>query len=1604
MIKRGEKRFLAMLLAGSMMFSMMPESAVVALAAEKNWGESIQGEILFGETASTGLFAVEQDTRDGAGEEVALGNGISETVSVDEDEFPDSEELFEFYAAKTLGLYDDVAMFGADYQGEKLTGQDKIIYDYIKPLAKKVADGELDSAVFQIPLNLLLEKTEYTAEELGVDAILEMTEEGYAITAAAKNAMYAKLDYSSGLIGRTLLRDCPYDMYWAAKTTGWTTAKPGISANSQSIRFSGTNITFSFYVDPAFSVDGLSETFAVDTVKTGAAKTAAENAKTIVAAAEGKSDYEKLVYYRQQICDLVSYNTEAAESGSVALGTLSPWQLIYVFDNDPETNVVCEGYSKAFQYLSELTVFGSSEIYVYQMTGEMDGGAHMWNMVHMEDGKNYLTDVTNCDTDTIGATDKLFMQGSDGAINGTLDDVEMIVGYQITVPGQKTIAYTYDGNILTEYTEEERALADSDYVPPAKGTLTNVPVSVTGCAGAKLSVSMLSAYTGWQWDSSEEDTVIPSVLGNTIEARAVYTGADRGNYENTETMVTVTAGAHDFSYLGTEGQDESCHNCGVLNINYPAITVEGLVLDYNGSVQTPVLTLKDGNGSTILPSNYEVQATAEKNVSDAYTLTISGKNDYAGTRSATWSIRQAVPDIGEVFYDPAVNGELFDTTAASAVVLSRTKTEIAGELKITESKLSAEQSDYHWTFTPTDSGYKLVTGTVTLTVQENELEKLVLAGGSLGSTKYTYGDAPDFGDVVLKAVYKNGSTETIPHEMLTYEPLQAGDTALTVSYTVKGVTKSYTFENSISVEQAVPDYVLPTGLRGVCGRQLSTVLFSDSHFAWKTGTTQMSADPGSKDKAEVEYTAIYTPEDTKNYQTVEVKVPVAVEHVLRTEHIADTATHALCCSGCGCSFEPAPCHGGVANCTEGKKCEDCGYEYDKTPDPDNHDFGEPEGEGICIRCGVISLELNKDITFVPEDVAYDREEHTASVQVFYKDTLLTPGTDYEISQVRGTAVGAYDVVVTGLGKYIGTVTVKWNIFPEGLRCEKIPDQPYTGKAVVPTVNVYHGMTLLTKGKDYTITYKNNVNAGKASVIVKGIGNYSGSDTMDFRICPVSLETLELPEELLEAYTGKGIKPALTITYNGRVLKADTDYSIRTVDASGRTVEVQAVGRYNLIVSGKGNYEGTVTIPLTVTEAKVVGRLSVAKIAKQTYDQGKAITPAVVVKDGKTVLTPGTDYELSYKNNCEVGTATVSIHGIGRYAGTRTVSFEIVGTPISKAKVEGVKNLTYTGENQVQTDFRVTYNGTTLKAENYTVSYQNNLKAGTATMVITGRKGFCGTLKKTFKILPYEVKEGDGKLVYSVPASPYAKGGAKPEVSVSFRSGSKEQLLEAGRDYTVTYKNNTAVADTKAAKAPVAVVKFKGNFKGSAEVKFAITAQSLGNLNMVVADKQVSAKADGWKQTAVKIVDLDGKVLKAGVDYEKELVYSLTDGTVLGTGSTVPFEEKKGTEILVTAKGIGNYAGTELTGSYRIVNTLISGAKIVTQPQEYTGKAVTPKLKSIVIGREKTPLIEGVDYEITGYSNNVKKGTATMTIRGIGSYGGTKVVKFKIGARTFRWEE
>jgi hypothetical protein len=193
---------------------------------------------------------------------------------------------------------------------------------------------------------------------------------------------------------------------------------------------------------------------------------------------------------------------------------------------------------------------------------------------------------------------------------------------------------------------------------------------------------------------------------------------------------------------------------------------------------------------------------------------------------------------------------------------------------------------------------------------------------------------------------------------------------------------------------------------------------------------------------------------------------------------------------------------------------------------------------------------------------------------------------------------------------------------------------------------------------------------------------------------------------------------------------------------------------------------------------------------------------------------------------------------------------------------------------------------------------------------------------------------------------------------------------------------------------------KGNYSGSRTEKFAITEKDISTVTMASADK-VFKNSNGNHKITPKFIDSNGKALKAGVDYTTP-VYTYADDTTLADGTPRSKGEEVqaadrlsvGTVVNVRIEGLGNYSGT-LTESYRIIQKSIKSATVSVASQTYTGSEIKPSKSDIIVKIDGKQLSDD-EYEITGYTNNTKVGTASLTIHATSNnYGGTKTVKFKI---------
>ena len=322
------------------------------------------------------------------------------------------------------------------------------LYQQLKPQIEALAAGDRSSSEITVGYEDKGVSTAYTAAELG------LTIKTNDDVQKGAELLKERLRINYPLVQLALLANCPYELYWYDKSTGArTTASPGMRC-----RYVGGEYVFEvttpYRVRMTVSQDYQGDTYTVDTSVGRKVQGSVTTAQQIVEKYRDLNDLEKLNAYRDEICRLVSYNSAAAGGGQ-PYG--DPWQLIYVFDEDSSTNVVCEGYAKAFQYLCDMTQF-DGDVNCYTVSGKMEWGTgegkHMWNIVTMSDGQNYLVDLTNSDAGAIGADGSLFLNGEAEDDGGAF-----IVRNSKDLP----IRYEYNQDTTALYTGEELTLAGKKF-------------------------------------------------------------------------------------------------------------------------------------------------------------------------------------------------------------------------------------------------------------------------------------------------------------------------------------------------------------------------------------------------------------------------------------------------------------------------------------------------------------------------------------------------------------------------------------------------------------------------------------------------------------------------------------------------------------------------------------------------------------------------------------------------------------------------------------------------------------------------------------------------------------------------------------------------------------------------------------------------------------------------------------------------------------------------------------------------------------------------------------------------------------------------------------
>ena len=455
---------------------------------------------------------------------------------------------------------------------------------------------------------------------------------------------------------------------------------------------------------------------------------------------------------------------------------------------------------------------------------------------------------------------------------------------------------------------------------------------------------------------------------------------------------------------------------------------------------------------------------------------------------------------------------------------------------------------------------------------------------------------------------------------------------------------------------------------------------------------------------------------------------------------------------------------------------------------------------------------------------------TSGAVLTYKSTTPSICTVDKNGNVTALKTGTGYVTVTASANGYNSVSkdvkivVSKKSLNNGLITLSETSYVYDGTYKKPAATVTFGGKVLQEGKDYTISYRNNLNVGVTTVIATGMGDYTGYTSKNFTITKRAMAGGTVSVASSVSFTGSNITPSVTVKVAGRTLTSGTDY---TVSYSNN----KNVGTSNVYVYGKGNYSGSLSAKFDIVPAKQqIQKLETRykgfyidwaqKGSATGYDveysvnanMSGAVSKHLTASKPDTLTVSGLAGDKTYYVRVRSYT---NVNGKVYYGAWSDIkSIKTANNDITKATVSGISTKAFTGKAITQ-NVTVKVGNTVLKnGTDYTVSYSNNKKVGKATVKITGKGKYGGVITKTFKINP--AKQEIQKLTAKSKAFfvDWAQKGSATGYEIQYATNSKftgakkvtitnnktdkttVSKLSANKKYYVRVRSYTTVGGTK----------------------------------------------------------------------------------------------------------------------------------------------------------------------------------------------------------------
>ena len=712
----------------------------------------------------------------------------------------------------------------------------------------------------------------------------------------------------------------------------------------------------------------------------------------------------------------------------------------------------------------------------------------------------------------------------------------------------------------------------------------------------------------------------------------------------------------------------------------------------------------------------------------------------------------------------------------------------------------------------------------------------------------------------------------------------------------------------------------------------------------------------------------------------------------------------------------------TSNSACAKYCEENGVKYKLTDvaPPNANDFEVTLSEDSFVYSGY--------------------EEKPENVTVYYKGKELwgaspyVDNPDYSVQYTNNINAGTASVVITGMGDYIGTKVVNYTINPLTLTSKSsrinfadgsMGQYKCTGSEIKPKINVFKSDndTRLTEGKDYTVSYSNNINAGTGTIKVTFMGNYTGSISKTFKITPAHQHT----------FGSWKITKAPTCTTDGEQKRSCTSKDCghytetATIPAKGHSYKITSEAdpctggkvtytcskcgdSYTEDVAAQGHkYVDTVVAPTCTTGGYTLHTCSVCKKSykdNETQPTGhKYITNTVEATcetDGytekkcsncdyytKTIIpkkghTPSSEWTVIKQTTCaEAGEQVrycttcnkiIERKSIDKLAHTPADEWIITKQPTCAEFGEQVRYCTICGnvaEKQEITKLPHTPSDWIIDKEaapgiagsmhtECTVCHE---RLETATIPALAR---------------IDISEADATLSTSIYE--YDGGYMKPGVVVKLN----DTLLVAGKDYTVSYINNKKVGTA------TVIVNGIVQYTGSISKTFTINP---AKQNI----QKIETRYGGF------FVDWAQKGSATGYEIQYATNYDFTNAETKRLTANKPDTVTisglyRGHNYFVRVRSYTIVKGSTYYGEWSPIKNVVTASKNMSSvsisnisTKSFTGKAIAQSAK---LKYKRSTLKNGRDYTVS-YSSNKNVGTATIKFTGKGSYGGVVTKTFKI---------